>query len=404
MKAKKIYIGLVFLSSMLLSCNVNTSEQRNRIFLDDCDVVASREVVNGDTVIVCDYHKVKQRKNVPLAELLTDFNVLKMDNENEEGFIASRLVWHQITENYISIHQYSRIPFKLYDKKGKYIRTIGRKGQGPGEYGAINNSFMDEKANRIYILSFDSDKVLVYDFEGNVLPPIPLAERVKYGNAFIVDSKKQHLIVTQSPWAGNIHSVWVQDFEGNVIQGAKQSDYFSDEISTSESTITRLQTPNIEFFWLGYRNTSEYLYHYNVEQNRLSPKFQMKNMDEGSIFIYELPHHFVVEVATSTAGGGDDFSTPQLIVDKHTLKGCFFDGFLTPMGVVLDQYDILFNARYGYFGLVDFGSYIDEKIQKVDKERLSTEEKKELEKLEQLISETDLDDDCSLLFYGKFKQ
>ena len=130
----------------------------------------------------------------------------------------------------------------------------------------------------------------------------------------------------------------------------------------------------------------------------------MKNMDEGSIFIYELPHHFVVEVATSTARGGDDFSTPQLIVDKYTLKGCFFDGFLTPMGVVLDQYDILFNARYGYFGLIDFGSYIDEKIQKVDKESLSTEKKKELEKLEQLISETDLDDDCSLLFYGKFKQ
>ena len=130
----------------------------------------------------------------------------------------------------------------------------------------------------------------------------------------------------------------------------------------------------------------------------------MRNMDEGSIFIYKLPHHFVVKVATSTAGSGDDFPTPQLIVDKHTQKGCFFDGFLTPMGVVLDQYDILFNARYGYFGLVDFGSYIDEKIQKVDIESLSTKEKKELEKLQQLINETDLDDDCSLLFYGKFKQ
>lgn len=121
------------------------------------------------------------------------------------------------------------------------------------------------------------------------------------------------------------------------------------------------------------------------------------------VFIYELPHHFVVEVATSTSGG-DDFSTPKLIVDKYTLKGCFFDGFLTPMGVVLDQYDILFNARYGYFGLVDFGSYIDEKIQKVDKESLSSKGRKELEKLQQLIDETDLDDDCSLLFYGKFKQ
>lgn len=397
-----ILLSLIALAT--LSCSTKSPDNSGASFLDDCDVVAAKEVIDGDTVIVCDYKKIKQRKNVPLDELLTDFTVLKMDNENDEGLIATRLAWHQITENYISIHQYSRIPFKLYDKKGKYIRTIGRKGQGPGEYGAINNSFMDEKTNRIYILSFDSDKVLVYDFEGNILPPIPLAERVKYGNAFIVDSEKQHLIVTQSPWAGNTHSVWVQNFEGNVIQGAKQSDYFSDDIRTSNSSITQLQTPNIEFFWLGDGNTSEFLYHYNAEKNRLIPKFQIKNMEEASVFIYELPHHFVVEVATSTSGGGDDFSTPKLIVDKNTLKGCFFDGFLTPMGVVLDQYDILFNARYGYFGLVDFGSYIDEKIQKVDKESLSSKGKKELEKLQQLIDETDLDDDCSLLFYGKFKQ
>lgn len=131
----------------------------------------------------------------------------------------------------------------------------------------------------------------------------------------------------------------------------------------------------------------------------------MKNMkDLYSVFIYELPHHYVVEVATSTSGGGDDFSTQKMIIDKYSLKGCYFDGFITPEGIVLDQYDILFNARYGYFGLVDFGSYIEEKIEKVDREALSSKNKKELEKLQRLLKETDSDDDCSLLFYGKFKQ
>lgn len=93
-----------------------------------------------------------------------------------------------------------------------------------------------------------------------------------------------------------------------------------------------------------------------------------------------------------------------MIIGKHSLKGCHFDGFITPEGIVLDQYDILFNARYGYFGLVDFGSYIEEKIEKVDREALSPKNRKKLERLQQLIEETDPDDDCSLLFYGKFKQ
>ena len=396
-----ILLSLIALAT--LSCSTKSSDNIGASFLDDCDVVAAKEVVEGDTVIVCDYKKIKQRKNVPLDELLTDFNVLKMDNENDEALIATRLAWHQITDNYISIHQYNQMPYKLYDKKGKYLRTIGRNGQGPGEYGVINNSFMDEKANRIYILPFSTDKVLVYDLEGSILPPIPLAERVNYGNSIIVDSEKQELIVTKSPRKGGLNSVWMQDFNGNIIQAVKQADYFPD-ISNSKSSITRLQTSNIEFFSLNGYNTNQYLYHYNVQENRLVPKFRMKNMDEYWIFIYELPHHFVVEVATSTNDSEDEYFTPKFIIDKYSLKGCFFDGFITPSGISLNQYDILFNARYGYFGLVDFGSYIDKKIQKVDKENLSTKSKKELEKLQQLIDETELDDDCSLLFYGKFKQ
>ena len=397
-----ILLSLIALTT--LSCSTKSSDNSGASFLDDCDVIAAKEVVDGDTVIVCDYNKLKQRKNVPLDELLTDFNVLKMDNENEEGLIGRRLAGHIVGKNHIAVFCYSFMPLKLYNKQGKFIRNIGKIGQGPGEYGVINNVYMDEKADRIYILAFDTDKVLVYDFEGNILPPIHLPERVQYGNSILVNTEKQELVVTKSPRKGGVNSVWIQDFKGNIFQAVRQSDYFSDDISTSESTITRLQTPNIEFFWLGFRNTNEFLYHYDKTKNRLTPKFKMKNMDDGTIFIYETPHHFIVEVATSTSGGGDDFSTPKLIVDKHSLKGCFFDGFLTPMGVVLDQYDILFNARYGYFGLVDFGSYIDEKIQKVDKESLSSKGRKELEKLQQLIDETDLDDDCSLLFYGKFKQ
>lgn len=386
-----------------LSCSNQNSSNADISFLDVCDVVAAKEIVDGDTVIVCDYKKVKQRKNAPLDELLTGFNVLKMDNENDEGLIGRRLTGHIIGEKYIAVFSYSFMPLKLYNKQGDFIRNIGKIGQGPGEYGVINNVYMDEKADRIYILAFDTDKILVYDFKGNILSPIRLAERVNYGNSMIVNTEKQELIVTKSPWIGSIHSVWIQDFEGNVIQGVKQSDYFSEDIRTSESSITRLQTSNIEFFLLNSYNTDQYLYHYNILENRLVPKFRMKNMEEYSIFVYELPHHFVVEVATSTGGQGD-YVTPKLIIDKQTLKGCFFDGFITPMGVVLDQYDILFNARYGYFGLVDFGSYIDEKIQKVDKEILSSKSKKELEKLQQFINETDSDDDCSLLFYGKFKQ
>jgi hypothetical protein len=52
--------------------------------------------------------------------------------------------------------------------------------------------------------------------------------------------------------------------------------------------------------------------------------------------------------------------------------------------------------------LVDFGSYIEPRIKKVDREKLSPESLKKLVKLESMIAEED--DDCSLLFRGKFIQ
>lgn len=395
------FLLLIF---FVVGCNTKHDDESRQSFLDDCKVVATIEVINGDSVIVCDYNKLKQRKNVPLDELLTDLTILQMDNENDDGLIGRRLVRNIIGEEYIIIFTSGSIPVKLYSKKGKYIRDIGRFGQGPGEYIAVDNVSIDEKNNRIYVLPFSTDRVLVYDFEGNFHAPIPLSEEINYGNTIIVDPDKQELIVTKSPRVGGKHVVWIQDFEGNVIQGVKQSDYFSEDTRSSESTITRLQTPNIEFFSLNEYNVDQYLYHYNVEENRLVPKFRMKNMEEHWIFIYELPRHFVVEVATSTSSGVDGYSTPKIIIEKHSLKGCYFDGFVMSEGIVLDHYDLLFNTYYGYFGLVDFGSNLMDKIEKVNREKLLPKHRQELEKMQQLIEETDLDDDCSLLLYGEFKQ
>ncbi len=390
-----------------MACNSHQSQPGGGTsFLDDCDVVAAIEVVNGDSVIVCDFNKVKQKKNVPLDELLTDFTILKMDNENEEGLIGERLPDHIVGEQYIAVFWGSQMPLKLYDKQGKYIRNIGKIGQGPGEYQSVDKVYMDEKSDRIYVLTHLATRLLLYDFEGNHYPPILLQEESVMGSAFLPDREQATLIFANSPWKGVTYSVWMQDFQGNMVQGCKKSDYYEEDISFTEATITRFHTPNIEFFRVGNRNTNEYLYHYSEQENRLIPRFRMSNMVDQSIaiFIFELPKHFIVEIGTETFPGQDEYHTPKMIIDKRTLKGCHFDGFITPEGILLDQYRILARCYYGYFGLIDFGSNIAEKIEKVDKGSLSSKNSKKLEELQQLIEETDLDDDCSLLFYGKFKQ
>lgn len=55
----------------------------------------------------------------------------------------------------------------LFDKRGKFIRRIGTKGQGPGEYIAINTATVNEKEQHIYIASHA--EIMCFDFQGKVI-------------------------------------------------------------------------------------------------------------------------------------------------------------------------------------------------------------------------------------------
>jgi hypothetical protein len=57
----------------------------------------------------------------------------------------------------------------LFDMDGKFIRQIGRKGNGPGEYGNIGNVVYDEKNNKIMITSTSTRGILVYDDKGDYI-------------------------------------------------------------------------------------------------------------------------------------------------------------------------------------------------------------------------------------------
>jgi hypothetical protein len=131
-------------------------------------------------------------------DLLVDsIEVIKMDNKNEEALISKRFVHTYFTENYIGVTAYSYFPMKLFRKDGTFLRHIGAIGQGPGEYTVIDAIDMDEKNDRIYILPFSADYILVYDFKGNIYPRIKLAESLLYGSTIKVYGDKKQVLVTK---------------------------------------------------------------------------------------------------------------------------------------------------------------------------------------------------------------
>lgn len=55
----------------------------------------------------------------------------------------------------------------IYDRTGKAIRKINRKGQGGEEYTYITNITLDEENNEIFVNDHFVKKIYVYDLEGN---------------------------------------------------------------------------------------------------------------------------------------------------------------------------------------------------------------------------------------------
>lgn len=76
----------------------------------------------------------------------------------------------------------------MYDASGKFLRQIGRKGQGPGEYVNLNAPLqLDEKNRILYVADGYTSRFLSYDFDGNLLKDIRYANS-EWRQAYLLDS------------------------------------------------------------------------------------------------------------------------------------------------------------------------------------------------------------------------
>ena len=76
----------------------------------------------------------------------------------------------------------------MYDESGHFLRQIGSKGQGPGEYVNLNAPLqLDEKNRIVYVTDGYTRRFLSYDFEGNLLKDIRYANS-EWSQAYLLDS------------------------------------------------------------------------------------------------------------------------------------------------------------------------------------------------------------------------
>lgn len=307
--------------SLLMACS---STQKD--YLDEMPVIAEKVALPTGDLIVCDLAKATDTLDVPLSMLTEELQIVPLDNRDEA--LVGGWVRTTVSDNYILVSNNRQVPYKLFGRDGKFICTVGSFGQGPNEYQLTYAEQLDEQHDRIYIMSWNADKILVFDLKGNPQPYIPLNTRVPKGK-FRVNTADSTVIVTTLPFEGSPEVVWVQDMHGNRKQSVAPGHLmaprdFSNEVMDARNT----SAYDVMLLTIMPEAKQDSLYHYNLEKNRLEPRFTTLFTGEKMPWhgYTELPHHFMGDVSFPVQVSETSFqgSAPAYyIVDKTTLKGNF---------------------------------------------------------------------------------
>ena len=108
---------------------------------------------------------IDQNSSLPLSEIVDELIAMELELTDESMINPDRIKRVLLCEDYVIIAEMDKI--LVFGKNGKYVRPIGTRGQGPGEYSFIRSVAVDEKNRRLFVNS--DSKIICFDWEGKYI-------------------------------------------------------------------------------------------------------------------------------------------------------------------------------------------------------------------------------------------
>ena len=152
----KRIIGIALIAILMISCSQPESEWKGSI-----------DVVDGVT-----YVKNPQEPMYGKIELELEKDLV-IGNEEDHNFIFYR-IRGLIVDSDDNIYVVDRGNYRIqkYDSNGRYLMTIGQKGQGPGEFSNGPSEIQIDTNNNLYVREYR--KMSVFDSQGEFIRSFPL--------------------------------------------------------------------------------------------------------------------------------------------------------------------------------------------------------------------------------------
>ena len=139
------------------------------------------EVKEGDLPVIPVDIVNNTVSQLPLSEIAETITAIELELTDESLIHPKYIKRIILSDDMVIIAQTSNI--FIFNRNGKFIRSIGSKGQGPGEYMEIRNMAFDEKNKRLFVNS--NTEIICYDLQGKVIKESPFFQL--NGEKVIVD-------------------------------------------------------------------------------------------------------------------------------------------------------------------------------------------------------------------------
>lgn len=120
------------------------------------------------------YGKLTEKENIGLSEIAKDVRYIPLET-SEECLLSDELQLYYSSE-YIFVGDQKIQKFYRFDKDGKFLNAIGKKGEGPEEYPMALFFYVDEKEKNVYLTSSQTQSLYRYDYSGTYKGEIKLSE------------------------------------------------------------------------------------------------------------------------------------------------------------------------------------------------------------------------------------
>lgn len=285
---KQFFLASALLSVLLLSCNIKEKGVTEP---------NEHELIELDNIPA-----LKNKKALKLSALVDHIEYIKLETKSE--CLIAR-AWRIVGEKYIVLANENEV--LLFNRKGSFIRKIGNKGHGPGEYDMPYRIDLSPNEKKIIISDRRFPRLYEFDINGNHLNTHVLDSDIVQ-NPYFLDEKT--LVLMQGrPFTDSAHfpRVITYNLESKAITPILHIDfirdpdrvaglYMSNEFSRNDFGVQFRDCMQDTLYHIGTDQVIDPLVTFDIGENTWpSYKIRMENDIYDNVGrIHSFPNHLLI--------------------------------------------------------------------------------------------------------------